>query len=176
MKPLIGCLGSAILLAACGDVPTVESARAASAPAFALQTSGTAQSGVIHACVNSSSGALKIVETGRECGHNSRPLQWNVTGPSGPSGPTGPAGPAGPTSVQAYSAQASGASARVFCPTGTKVVGGGAFSTSPSIALHQNFPIDSTGANPSGTNTAGWQGATVNFAGTVQVFVLCASS
>jgi hypothetical protein len=180
MKPFVGCAGLTMLLAACGDTPTVQSASATQAPHFALQpVSGTTSSDVIRACVNSSSGEMKVLTAGAECAKHEVLLQWNVVGPAGPagpSGPPGPVGPAGPTNVQVYFAQASGVSARVFCPVGTRVVGGGALSTSANDALSQSFPIDPTGGNASGSDAAGWQAATVNFAGTVQAFVLCASS
>jgi hypothetical protein len=41
---------------------------------------------VIHACVNSSSGDMKIVPAGATCPRNSSPLSWNVAGPPGPPG------------------------------------------------------------------------------------------
>jgi hypothetical protein len=55
----------------------------------------------ISACVNNSSGTIRIVQNGI-CHGNETLLVWNVAGPQGPIGPagptgaTGPAGPAGP--------------------------------------------------------------------------------
>jgi len=46
---------------------------------------GTASAQVIHACVNSKSGAITIV-SGTTCGKGETPLSWNVTGPPGPAG------------------------------------------------------------------------------------------
>lgn len=41
---------------------------------------------VIHACVNDSSGTIKISEN---CNNNWSPLGWNATGPEGAQGPIG---------------------------------------------------------------------------------------
>jgi hypothetical protein len=41
---------------------------------------------VIHACVNNSSGDMKIVPAGATCQRNWAPLSWNVQGPPGPPG------------------------------------------------------------------------------------------
>jgi hypothetical protein len=127
---------------------------------------------VIHACANKASGILKIVAAGQECGPSENALAWNVAGPPGPPGPPGASGLA---NVQAYSEQGTGSSVRVFCPAGTIVVGGGAVSHTPSLALIQSFPITATGENANGPFLAGWQAAPVDWAGPVQAFVLCAS-
>jgi hypothetical protein len=46
----------------------------------------TASAQVIHACVNNSSGDMKIVPAGATCPRNSSPLSWNVQGAQGPPG------------------------------------------------------------------------------------------
>jgi hypothetical protein len=51
---------------------------------------------VIHACVKSSNGSIRIVEAGSTCKSNESPLNWNLIGPEGPTGPSGPLGPSGP--------------------------------------------------------------------------------
>jgi len=51
--------------------------------------------GVIHACYNSASGEIRLVNTGETCGHGDTAIQWNQTGPGGVAGPPGPPGPAG---------------------------------------------------------------------------------
>ena len=51
---------------------------------------------LIHACVNNTSGELKIVGANSNCPNNYRPLDWNIQGPAGQQGPMGPAGPVGP--------------------------------------------------------------------------------
>jgi len=48
----------------------------------------------INACVNKTSGALRI---SKSCKKGERPLSWNATGATGPTGPAGPAGVAGGT-------------------------------------------------------------------------------
>ena len=131
---------------------------------------------VIYTCVNNASGTIKVVVSGQACAQNESQLAWNTAGPPGPPGPPGPEGASGLSTVQAYWVQTSGQSGRVFCPAGSKVVGGGANSLDPGVGLIQNFPINGTGENATGTDIAGWQGATVNWAAPVQVFVLCASS
>jgi hypothetical protein len=55
---------------------------------------------VIHACVNHSSGDLKIVPAGAACQRNWSPLSWNVQGPQGPQGPQGLLGPQGAQGAQ----------------------------------------------------------------------------
>jgi Collagen triple helix repeat (20 copies) len=54
----------------------------------------------IFACVNNSSGEIKIVAQNATCKNNESLLVWNVAGPQGPMGPVGPAGPAGATGAQ----------------------------------------------------------------------------
>jgi hypothetical protein len=51
--------------------------------------------GVIHACAQKNTGALRTV-AGQACRASEHPLTWNVTGPAGSDGPPGPAGPQGP--------------------------------------------------------------------------------
>jgi hypothetical protein len=54
----------------------------------------------IFACVNTNSGAVRIVAQGAACRTPERLLTWNVAGPQGPSGPAGPAGALGPPGPQ----------------------------------------------------------------------------
>jgi len=51
---------------------------------------------VYYACVNSSSGELKIVDAEDTCHKNEYKIEWNKIGPQGPQGPIGPIGSAGP--------------------------------------------------------------------------------
>lgn len=55
---------------------------------------------LIHACVNDSSGTLKIVGADQECGNGWSPLDWNIMGPQGDPGPAGPQGDPGPAGPQ----------------------------------------------------------------------------
>ncbi|MEP6695145.1 MAG: collagen-like protein, partial [Chloroflexota bacterium] len=68
------------------------------ATAFGLATA--AATGVIEACVNNSSGTIKIVSTTTQCSNNEIRLVWNSEGVAGQPGPTGPQGIAGPTGAQ----------------------------------------------------------------------------
>jgi hypothetical protein len=56
--------------------------------------------GVIYACVNNSSGTVKIVGAADTCPTNWTALSWNQQGATGASGATGPTGPAGPAGAQ----------------------------------------------------------------------------
>jgi hypothetical protein len=59
--------------------------------------------GQIFACVNTSSGEIKLVAQNTTCNGNATLVVWNVAGPQGmigPAGPQGPSGPAGPTGAQ----------------------------------------------------------------------------
>jgi hypothetical protein len=50
----------------------------------------------IFACVNNSSGEIKLVAQNATCKGNDTLVVWNVAGPQGMIGPAGPAGSAGP--------------------------------------------------------------------------------
>lgn len=51
--------------------------------------------GLIHACVLSAQGRVRIVGANEACTGNETPLHWSIVGPPGPAGPAGPAGAAG---------------------------------------------------------------------------------
>jgi hypothetical protein len=51
----------------------------------------------LYACVNNSSGTIKMVAAGTACDNGATLFVWNAAGPIGPQGPQGPAGPAGAT-------------------------------------------------------------------------------
>ncbi|MBV8322350.1 MAG: hypothetical protein JO049_16960 [Hyphomicrobiales bacterium] len=68
----------------------------------------------IFACVNSNSGAVRIVAQGVACRTPESLVTWNVVGPQGPPGPAGsagalgppgPQGPAGPAGAQGSAGQ-----------------------------------------------------------------------
>jgi hypothetical protein len=50
----------------------------------------------LYACVNNSSGTIKMVAPGTVCENGATLFVWNVAGPQGMIGPQGPQGPAGP--------------------------------------------------------------------------------
>ena len=54
----------------------------------------------IFACVNATSGAVRIVAQGVACRTPETLVTWNVVGPQGPPGPAGPAGALGPPGPQ----------------------------------------------------------------------------
>ena len=54
----------------------------------------------IHACVNKSSGEIKIVDSSDDCKDNEQYLEWTIVGPQGPPGPQGPQGDTGPQGPQ----------------------------------------------------------------------------
>ena len=58
---------------------------------------GAITTGLIYACVNNSSGTIKVVSATSTCANNEIMLVWNGEGAQGPAGPTGPTGPTGAT-------------------------------------------------------------------------------
>jgi len=64
---------------------------------------GLVVNGVVEACYNNASGALRVATPERPCQTTSpgalreTAISWNQTGPQGPKGDTGPQGPIGPT-------------------------------------------------------------------------------
>jgi hypothetical protein len=58
---------------------------------------GAITTGLIYACVNNSSGTIKIVSPTTNCANNEILLVWNGEGTQGPAGPTGPTGATGAT-------------------------------------------------------------------------------
>ena len=81
-----------------------------------IGAAGAASTGLISACVNTSSGTIRIIAPGVKtppgdasgtCAKNETLLSWNaqgIQGPPGPTGPQGPQGPAGPAGTAAGSA------------------------------------------------------------------------
>jgi len=79
-----------------------------------IGVAGAATTGLISACVNQSSGTVRIIGPGvkpqpgdaSSCSKNETLLSWNaqgIQGPAGPTGPQGPQGPAGPAGTAAGS-------------------------------------------------------------------------
>jgi hypothetical protein len=60
----------------------------------------SAQATVYYACVNNSSGEIKMVAADAQCNRNWTKIDWNQIGPQGPAGPAGAVGPAGPAGSQ----------------------------------------------------------------------------
>ncbi len=86
-------------------------------------------SGVIHACVNNSTKALRLIDTARptlstgHCVNGETPLSWSQAGPAGVQGPPGPEGPQG----------GNRALARIFTDGS---VGNGAVNIDSSMVVH----------------------------------------
>lgn len=53
-----------------------------------------------YACINNSSGAIRIVSQSTTCKSTEHKVHWNQAGPQGPQGPKGPQGPTGPQGAQ----------------------------------------------------------------------------
>lgn len=129
---------------------------------------------VYYACVNNSTGAITIVSQTMTCKTGFHKISWNQMGPAGPKGPTGstgpvgpagpagpigpqgpqgpagstgPAGPQGPAGISQYTmVQGQGT---VSCPTGTRVLGGGADGI--------GHPLSTSAPIPDGS---GWHAST----------------
>ena len=72
-------------------IATLAFASGSAAAAYANQPASE-----IYACVNNSSGTIKVVSATGTCAANEMRLVWNTQGPQGPAGAPGPAGPQGP--------------------------------------------------------------------------------
>jgi type VI secretion system secreted protein Hcp len=79
-------------------LPTIAALGAGAAVGVAAIPSAN---GTIHACVNTTTGAVRIIdaETGGACvaANNEKEVPWNQQGPPGPAGPQGDVGPQGAT-------------------------------------------------------------------------------
>lgn len=60
-----------------------------------LAASAPATPTIYYACVNNTTGAIRIVGSTTRCASNEHKIQWNQQGPAGPAGPQGPQGPSG---------------------------------------------------------------------------------
>lgn len=99
----------------------------------------------VHACVNTNSGTIQIVDADATCKNKWEALDWNQQGPPGPQGPAGPQGPEGPVGPQGPAGEAgitgyeivsqeggpvdfdpvNAAGLAVSCPAEKNVLGGG---------------------------------------------------
>jgi hypothetical protein len=56
--------------------------------------------GVVHACVQKSSGQVRVLAAGESCRATEVGVDWGLAGPRGAQGPAGPQGPTGPQGTQ----------------------------------------------------------------------------
>lgn len=101
-----------------------------------------------------------------------------LVGPAGPMGPAGPAGPPGLSGVErvettSLSNSASPKTAQMACPTGKRLIGGGArLNNAPVVvALQQSFPD-----NDNIYRAVGREVAATNAAWSLTVFAICATA
>src|SRR5687767_880566 len=60
---------------------------------------------LIHGCVRTTTGIVRIVEANEGCLTGETPLHWRIQGDPGPTGPAGPAGPQGPAGPEGQQGQ-----------------------------------------------------------------------
>ena len=74
--------------------------------AYATDNARSAQTSVIQACRNKSTGVLRVLAAGSSCHTGEASLSWDVRGPAGPAGPAGAAGAGGATGATGASGPA----------------------------------------------------------------------
>jgi len=106
--------------------------------------------GVIHGCYNKTTGALRVAVSGKGCGSNELPLDWNSSGPPGPTGPTGPRGPTGPQGSPGQGSTGPTGATGPTGPTGASATGvtGPTGDTGPTGATGPTGPTGPTGSAP----------------------------
>ena len=114
--------------------------------------------GVIYACVNNSSGTIKIIAAGETCANNWTAISWSTeggapgpagaTGATGATGLTGATGPAGSSGAQGPAGATGATGAGTIGATGP---GGPTGATGPLGPSGPAGPVGATG--PAGTAT-----------------------
>lgn len=104
--------------------------------------------GLVHACVSSGNGAVRVVEPSERCLKKETPLDWNIQGQPGPQGPAGVLGfytrynPGGPCE------DGFNCVAIAVCDQGDAVTGGGfehgGTSGQQGISVVQSRPTSDT--------------------------------
>jgi len=123
--------------------------------AGATAAANTTTSAVIHGCVKNNGGTIRIVATAAGCDKKSEsPLEWNAAGPQGLPGISGYE-----MVVKEQSESALGffGSVSVNCPTGKKVLGGGALAVTSDGGVQDGYQV----LNSSPLADTGWR-ATFN--------------
>jgi hypothetical protein len=129
--------------------------------------------GVIHACLNKRTGAVRIIDTeapvSATCTNKETALNWNQ------SGPPGEPGPAGSVSATYRRSATSVGSAQVNCDTGDIVTGGGGDASFGS--LREVFPVVAFSfPNPPSDVPIGYQAESTDSTATVTAYVVCADA
>ena len=104
-------------------------------------------SGIFHACVKGTNGNVRLIDPDKpgkagKCKGNEQAVSWNQTGPPGaPGAPGAPGSPGAPglsalqtVNLASVSNSVSPKEAAVLCPSGKRVIGGGAAITGGSVA------------------------------------------
>lgn len=112
--------------------------------------------GVVRACYNPSTGAVRLVSGSWSCTRSERYVEWNITGPIGPRGPVGPQGatgeqgPVGPAGPQGLTGPTGAVGA-----TGPQGEVGPMGPAGPAGATGAQGPAGATGAQgPAGADGA----------------------
>ena len=139
----------------------------------------------VKACYKNATGDLRL-KGSNPCPSFWSPISWSQTGPAGPAGQAGPAGPPGISNLQivrADSAFGDRNGANAACPSGKKLLGGGAQTVKAGVndaetandfmsKIGQSFP------NAAGTGWIAWHDAYLTaFTGNYKViaYAICAT-
>jgi hypothetical protein len=120
--------------------------------ALASAHGGPPATGIIHACVNNSSGEIKIVAETATCNGNRSPLDWNAQGVAGADGEDGEDGADGADGVSGYEqvilesdiTDVNPLTAKglvIECPDGKVVLGGGSQPNSDFMLTIESYPL-----------------------------------
>jgi hypothetical protein len=130
--------------------------------------------GVIHGCFKKAGGNLRVVDSASNCDKQSESsIDWNSTGPQGAPGISGYQIV---TKEQPESALGFFGSVSVNCPTGKKVLGGGALAVTADGGVQDGYQV----LNSSPLTDSGWR-ATFNIDNplhddfVLKVYAICAN-
>jgi hypothetical protein len=140
---------------------------------------GPVAPGVIHSCVNNSSGTIKIVSAATTCKNNETAVDWNAQGAPGADGEDGEDGTDGTDGVSGYERVVDdeevvdvprGIAAAMFvdCPAGKKVVGGGGQAPGEAFYMLESYPTLDTRWFVRWIN-----GGAVDASGLMTVYAIC---
>ena len=129
--------------------------------------------GVIHACLNNRTGAVRIIDTeapvSATCTSKETALSWNQTGPAGEPGP------AGSVSATYVRSSTSTGAAQVNCDTGDIVTGGGGSAAFASLEAAYPYVAFSF-PNPPSDVPIGYRAESANDSAQVTAYVVCAEA